>query len=93
MKLEIDVWHRLIDAYTKFQIIISKHVEKSLESLNRSKRRKNNRQSSENKIFAKAEFMSCKYTEGYYLCTKFENLESLCHDCKNAFDLLFLAVK
>ena len=28
MKLELDVWHHLLDVYIKFQIDISKHVEK-----------------------------------------------------------------
>ena len=28
MKLELDVWHYLLNVYTKFQIDISKHVEK-----------------------------------------------------------------
>ena len=31
MKLSLDVWRCLLDAYTKFQIDISKHVQKSLE--------------------------------------------------------------
>ena len=32
MKLELDVWHHLLDVYTKFQTDISKHVEKSSEN-------------------------------------------------------------
>ena len=32
MKLELYVWHHLLDGYTKFQIDISKHVEKSPEN-------------------------------------------------------------
>ena len=32
MKLYLDVWHCLLDVYTKFQIDISKHVEKSPEN-------------------------------------------------------------
>ena len=32
MKLELDLWHHLIDGCTKFQIGFSKHVEKSLEN-------------------------------------------------------------
>ena len=32
MKLLLDVWHCLLDVYTKFQIDISKHVEKSPEN-------------------------------------------------------------
>ena len=27
MKLNLDLWHRLLNVYTKFQIDISKHVE------------------------------------------------------------------
>ena len=27
MKLEIDVWHHLLDVFTKFQINISNHME------------------------------------------------------------------
>ena len=29
MKLELNVWHYLLDVYIKFQIDILKHVEKS----------------------------------------------------------------
>ena len=29
MKLQLNVWRRLLDVYTKFQIDISKHVKKS----------------------------------------------------------------
>ena len=32
MELQLDVWHCLLDVYTKFQIDISKHVEKSQEN-------------------------------------------------------------
>ena len=28
MKLELDVWHHLLDVYAKFQTDISKHVQK-----------------------------------------------------------------
>ena len=28
MKLELDLWCRLLDVYSKFQISMSKHVEK-----------------------------------------------------------------
>ena len=55
MKLEFYVWHCLLNAYTKFQIDISKYVENSPENFKKSKTRKNNRQNSENKIFAKNE--------------------------------------
>ena len=32
MKLELDLWHRLLNVYTKFQFDISKPVEKSPEN-------------------------------------------------------------
>ena len=32
MKLDLDLWRRLLDVHTKFQIDIWKHVEKSPES-------------------------------------------------------------
>ena len=32
MKLELDMWHHLLDVYTKFQTHISKHVQKSPEN-------------------------------------------------------------
>ena len=32
MKLELDVWHHLLDVYAKFQTDISKHVQKSPEN-------------------------------------------------------------
>ena len=53
MKLELDVWHYLLNVYTMFQNDISKHVEKNPENFAKSKTRKNNRQNSENKIFEK----------------------------------------
>ena len=28
MKIELDMWHHLLDVYTKFQTDISKHVQK-----------------------------------------------------------------
>ena len=31
MKLELDMWHHLLNVYTKFQTDISKHVQKSPE--------------------------------------------------------------
>ena len=33
MELQLDVWHCLLDVYTKFQIDISKHVEKKSRKL------------------------------------------------------------
>ena len=33
MKLELDLWYRLPDIYSKLQIDISKHVEKKLGKL------------------------------------------------------------
>ena len=46
MKLELDVWHHWLDVYTKFQIDISKHVEKSPENFEKFKTHKNNDQNS-----------------------------------------------
>ena len=53
MKLELNLWHHLLDEYTKFEIDISRHVEKSPENFEKSKTCINNRQNSENKIFTK----------------------------------------
>ena len=53
MKLELDVWHYLLNVYTMFQNDISKHVEKNPENFAKSKTRKNIRQNSANKIFEK----------------------------------------
>ena len=55
MKLELDMWQHLVDLYTKFQIDISKHGEKSPKNLKKSK---NNRQNSENKLLQTTELMS-----------------------------------
>ena len=52
MKLELDAWHYVLDVYIKFQIDISKHVEKSPENFEKSETHKNNRPNSENEIFA-----------------------------------------
>ena len=40
MKLELDVWHHLLDVYATFQIDISKHVKKKPENFEKSKTRK-----------------------------------------------------
>ena len=53
MKLELDVWHYLLNVYAIIQNDISKHVEKSPENFANSKMCKNNRQNSENRIFPK----------------------------------------
>ena len=71
MKLELEVWHHLLDVYTKFQIDISKHVERSQVNFEKSKMHKNSRQNSENVIFAKSWNYVEKQTAGH-LCTKFE---------------------
>ena len=47
MKLKLNLWHRLLNLYTKLQIDTSNRVEKSLENFEKSKMRKNNRQNSE----------------------------------------------
>ena len=52
MKLELDMWRQLLDLYTKFKLSISKDAEKIPKYLKKFKTHKNNRQSSENKIFA-----------------------------------------
>ena len=71
MKLELDMWHYLLNVYTMFQNDISKHVEKSPENFAKSKMRKNNRQNSQNMIFAKNGTYVEKCTAGH-LRTKFE---------------------
>ena len=53
MKLELDVWHRIINVYTKFQIDISKHVKKNRKTKKKSKTRKDNRQNPKHMLFAK----------------------------------------
>ena len=72
MKLELDTWRYLLNAYTMFQIDISKHVKKkkSPENFAKSKTRKDNRQNSENRIFSKNGTYVEKYTAGH-LHTKF----------------------
>ena len=62
--LEFDLWRRLLNVFTKFQIYISKHAEKSLKNFEESKTRKNYHQNSENNTFV------VKYTAGH-LCNKF----------------------
>ena len=71
MKLELELWHYLLNVYTMFQIDISKHVEKSPENFAKSNTRKNNRQNSENTIFAKNGTYVEQYTAGH-LHTKFD---------------------
>ena len=69
MKLELDMWHYLLNVYTMFPNDIWKHVEKKPKA--KSKTRKNNRQNSENRIIAKNGTSVEEYTAGH-LCTKFE---------------------
>ena len=57
--------------YTKFQIDISKHVEKCPENIAKSKTRKNNHHNSENRIFAQNGTYIETYTAGH-LHTKFQ---------------------
>ena len=71
MKLELDMWHYLLNVYTMFQNDIWKHVKKSPENFAKSKTRKNNRQNSENMIFAKNGTYVEKYTADHLL-TKFK---------------------
>ena len=89
IKLELDVWHYLLNVYTMFQNDVSKHVEKNPENFAKSKTRKNNRQNSENKIFEKNGTYVEKYTAGH-LRTKFEEF-TLIYEAtiaKIEFDLL-----
>ena len=89
MKLELDVWHYLLNVYTMFQNDISKHVEKTPENFAKSKTRKNNHQNSENKIFEKNGTYVEKYTAGH-LRTKFEEFTLIYKAtiAKIEFDLL-----
>ena len=89
MKLELDVWHYLLNVYTMFQNDISKHVEKNPENFAKSKTRKNNRKNSENKIFLKNGTCVEKYTAGH-LRTKFEEFTLIYKAtiAKIEFDLL-----
>ena len=89
MKLALYVWHHLLDGYTKFQIDISKHVEKKP---GKSNTRKNNRQSFENMIFTKNGIYAGKYTAGHP-CTNFEEFILIYEAmiAKNEFDLLWAA--
>ena len=90
MKLELDTRHPLLNVSTMFQIDISKHVEKNPENFAKSKTRKNNRQNSENTIFAKNGTYVEMYTLGH-LRTKFEEF-SLIYKATIAsieIDLLF----
>ena len=58
MKLEFNLWCHRLNVYTKFQINISKRVEKSLENFEKYKTHKNNHQNSENKTLANTVLMS-----------------------------------
>ena len=71
MKLELDMWHYLLNVYTMFQNDISKHVEKKPGKLRKIQNTQNNRQNSENMIFAKNRTYVEKYTAGH-LRTKCE---------------------
>ena len=90
MKLELDLRRRLLDVYTKFQIDIVKHVEKARKT-EKSKTRKNNRQNSENKIFAKYGSYVEKYTADH-ICNKFKGFILLYEVmvAKNDFNLLLV---
>ena len=72
-----------------FKNDILKHVEKNPENFAKSKTRKNNRQNSENMIFAKNGTYVEKYTAGY-LRIKFEEFTLIYKDtiAKIEFDLL-----
>ena len=66
--------------------MISQNIKKSPENFPKSKTRENNRQKSENTIFAKNGTYIEKYTAGH-LCTKFEEF-TLTTIAKIEFDLL-----
>ena len=88
MQLKIDVWHHLLDVYTKFQI--TKHVKKNgPENFKKSKMRKTNRENCKSIIFAKNGTFIEKYIAGH-LCNQFEVIiliyEAMIR--KNMFDLL-----
>ena len=89
MKLELDVWHHLLNVYNKFLIDITKRVEKSPENFEKSNTHKTNRQNSENTILAKNITYVEKYTAGHAY-TKFEEFILIYEamTSKNAFDLL-----
>ena len=67
MKLELDMWRCLPDRYTKFEIDISKHVEKKPRKLRKIQKHKNTSQNSKNKIFAKLELMSRSVQQSTYV--------------------------
>ena len=88
MKLKLDLWHHLLGVYTKFQIDISKHVEKSLENFERSETQKNYCQNYENKIKKDGTYVE-KYTVGHQ-CSKFQGFILIYEAmiAKNGFGLL-----
>ena len=77
MKLELNVWHYLLNVYTIIQIDISKHVETSSKNYAKSKTSKHNRQNSENTIFAKNWTYVEQDTTGH-LRTNFEEFTLIC---------------
>ena len=89
MKLELDMWHYLLNVYTMFQIGISKHWEKCPKNFTKSETRKNNYPNSENTIFTKTGTNVEKYTTGH-LRTKLEEftLNYKATIAKIEFDLL-----
>ena len=85
MKLELDVWHYLLDVYTKFEIDIAKYVEKSPENFNNPKHAKIISNIPKNVTHVE------KYISGL-LCTKFEEFILIYEVmiAKNEFDLFWL---
>ena len=63
MKLELDVWHYVLDVYIKFQIDISKHVEKSPETSKNPRRTKIIAKIPKMRFLQKQTFVE-KYTAG-----------------------------
>ena len=85
MKLKLNLWHRLLNVFTKFEIYIFKHVEKACKILKNPKCAK---------IILKIWFFKKtnwweKYTAGH-LCTKFEGFILIYETmiAKNEFELL-----
>ena len=71
MKLELDVWHYLLNVYSKLQIDIWKHVKKSPENCNKIQNTQNNCPNSENAIFVTNGTYVEMYTAGHW-CTKLD---------------------
>ena len=90
MKLELELWCRLLNVYIMFEINIWKHVEKSLENWKNPKRAKIIAKIPKIRFWKKNPGTYVEnYTEGY-LHTKFEICILISESiiAKNEFDLL-----